>query len=424
MIETKNPEINVERLLQKIQREVAGRKADHFLDMQTQRLDSLPSDFSTVNWVQISNHLTIAEQNAEIGGKNLPMLRFRRSIRWVARMTSRLVIYLAQVFTIHQRTYNQSILQSLKLMTEGLHREQQQSKQMAQQVKKLGSMMAEHNAQVARLNYSLEKLTEKSGQLSRQIKDSKAILAEHSGRIARHENLLDITAQNSTEPELDLDDLYVSFEDQFRGDRADIRERFKVYLPIVKETGAGIAERPILDIGCGRGEWLELLKDEGLNAQGVDLNRDMVEQCRISGYRIHENDAIDFLKTVPKEAFGAVTGFHIIEHLPFHRLIVLLNETRRVLKSGGLAIFETPNPQNLLVGASDFWADYTHLRPLFPGTQQFLMEQFGYCRVRLMFLHPVAADQRLPDNEAPQLAQRLNDLLACARDYAVIGYKP
>lgn len=105
-------------------------------------------------------------------------------------------------------------------------------------------------------------------------------------------------------------------------------------------------------------------------------------------------------------------------------LLELYAEANRVLASGGVAIFETPNPQNLLVGACNFYADPTHKRPLYPETQQFFLEYRGLVRVELKYLHPHDSSARLPEEEAPELASRLNDLLSCARDYAVIGYKP
>ncbi len=100
-----------------------------------------------------------------------------------------------------------------------------------------------------------------------------------------------------------------------------------------------------------------------------------------------------------------------------------MDETVRVLKPGGMAIFETPNPQNLLVGACDFYKDPSHMRPLHPDAQRFLMEYRGFSRVRIIYLNPPDEYYRLPEDEAPQLAGRLNGLLSCARDYAVLGYK-
>ena len=226
-----------------------------------------------------------------------------------------------------------------------------------------------------------------------------------------------------------LDALYVAFEDQFRGTREDIKARLRVYLPRLREAAGGA---PVLDIGCGRGEWLEVMRDEGIPARGVDLNRVMVGECRQRGFEVHEGDALAYLRGLPDTCLGAVTGFHLIEHLPWGVLLNLLDETVRVLRPGGVAIFETPNPENLVVGACNFWADPTHRKPLYPPLIQFLAEQRGLVDVEVWRLNqhcwgPIPLES-LPADHA--LAGRLNPLIEVARrhfygapDFAVVGRK-
>jgi O-antigen chain-terminating methyltransferase len=220
-----------------------------------------------------------------------------------------------------------------------------------------------------------------------------------------------------------LDPLYLAFENQFRGTREEIRERLLEYVPRIRESGAGVEGREILDIGSGRGEWLEIMRDAGLSAKGVDLNHVLVQGCLDQGFAVTEQDALSYLRALPDNCLGAITSFHLIEHLGFEDRIALFDECVRVLKPGGVALFETPNPRNLLVGGCNFWADPTHLRPLYPETHQFLLEYRGFCRVELLFLHPHAEGQCLPEEEAPQLASRLNEILSCARDFTIVGYK-
>ncbi|HEV7843131.1 MAG TPA: methyltransferase domain-containing protein, partial [Pyrinomonadaceae bacterium] len=185
-----------------------------------------------------------------------------------------------------------------------------------------------------------------------------------------------------------LDMLYASFEDRFRGSRADIKERFKFYVPLLREASI---ETGILDIGCGRGEWLEVLKEEGLEARGVEQNRAMVEQCRERGLDVAPGEAIAYLQGVADDSLRAVTGFHFIEHMPFETLVKLLDEIVRVLKPGGLAIFETPNAENVLVGSHYFYFDPTHRNPLPADMVQFLLESRGLSRVEVIRLHPADA---------------------------------
>ena len=227
-----------------------------------------------------------------------------------------------------------------------------------------------------------------------------------------------------------LDAMYVTFEDRFRGDRADIKQRVAVYLPLIEAARVGTPDAPIVDIGCGRGEWLELLQEHLLTARGVDLNRIMVNECRERGFEVVEAEALQYLRELPDSSLGAVTGMHIIEHLPLPILIALLDESLRVLRPGGLAIFETPNPENLVVGACNFYMDPTHRNPLPPVMVEYLVEARGFVRVEtrrwqqglqdsLQFLQagsPGAA-------ELNPLIQMTKEHYFAAPDYAVIGYK-
>ena len=220
-----------------------------------------------------------------------------------------------------------------------------------------------------------------------------------------------------------LDAMYVSFEDEFRGTREDIKGRVEVYLPIIRECGAGTPDRPVLDIGCGRGEWLEVLAANRLTARGIDINRIMVDQCRGLGLEVTESDALGHLRSLPDGGMGAITGHHIIEHLPFDIVIALFDECLRVLVPGGVVIFETPNPANLLVGACNFYLDPTHRNPLPSQTVSFMAEARGFCRVKTLPLHPMAEFGRM-NQDREGIEGKLTDLLFGPQDYAVIGYRP
>jgi SAM-dependent methyltransferase len=219
-----------------------------------------------------------------------------------------------------------------------------------------------------------------------------------------------------------LDGLYVSCEDRFRGTRADIKERFRIYLPFIEEQKIGTERTPVLDLGCGRGEWLELLAEHKLAACGIDTNRVLLAWCREAGLNVEEADLLEYLKRQPDETFGSVTGFHIIEHLPFDILTRVLDETVRVLKPGGIAIFETPNPENVLVGSHNFYLDLTHRNPLPSLTMQFILEAQGLCDVRILNLHPYPESLRLRD-DGSEITTRFNQYFYGPQDYAVIGRK-
>ena len=224
-----------------------------------------------------------------------------------------------------------------------------------------------------------------------------------------------------------FDKLYFAFEQRFRGSREDIRRRVAYYLPLLRDSAVGREGAVVFDVGCGRGEWLELLRDENISAQGIDINEAMAKDCIERGLDVCVGDAIAHLRRLPDNAIGALTGFHIIEHVPLDDLIELIEEAHRVVRPGGLLIFETPNPENLVVGACNFYIDPTHQRPLPPALAQFLVEAGGFVDVAI---HRVNADL-LPqvfdepgENDPPALRAALAYLrqaLLCAPDYGVVG---
>ena len=219
------------------------------------------------------------------------------------------------------------------------------------------------------------------------------------------------------------DSVYVAFEDLFRGSREEIKGRQSVYLPLLQEHGIGSSERPVLDLGCGRGEWLELLREQGFTASGVDRNDRMIECCRATGLQVAQDDALPYLRSLPDASLGAVTSFHMIEHLPFEVTLELVDECLRALRSGGILILETPNPQNILVGSYAFHFDPSHVKPIPSPMLQFFVEARGFDNVHVRDLHPYPEAVRFPD-DGKGMANRLSDYLYGPQDYAVIGRKP
>ncbi len=219
-----------------------------------------------------------------------------------------------------------------------------------------------------------------------------------------------------------LDAFYIALEDEFRGKREEIKDRLKVYLPYLDSAALNIRDSLILDLGCGRGEWLDLLRESGYTARGIDLNQIALEQCRAKNLDVLEADALTHLRSLPTASVAAVTAFHLVEHLPFAILVELLDEIVRVLQPQGLIIFETPNPDNVSVGSCTFYLDPTHQRPL-PGLMmEFLTRNRGFTKVKLLKLNSAASDYRVPDTS--ELANRFNECFYGPMDYAVIGVKP
>lgn len=215
-----------------------------------------------------------------------------------------------------------------------------------------------------------------------------------------------------------LDQFYLEFENRFRGTEKEIEQKLIHYVKTIKKTGLNTEELPIVDIGCGRGELLGIFKANGLNAIGVDLNEDMVKHVNASGLKAVLADALTYLAKQKTGSLSAVTGFHIVEHIPFQVLYELFAEVHRVLAPGGIAIFETPNPENIIVGSCNFYNDPSHLRPIPPAVLQFTLETRGFEKVVIQRLHPM----RKIEHSDPLVAEIANHVYG-PQDYAVVAIK-
>jgi O-antigen chain-terminating methyltransferase len=325
--------------------------------------------------------------------------RFRGLRGKVILLMARCVRYLARVVTNDQRAFNQAafnVLCDLKQQIQAI-----ESRQKA--------ILEEYETALDSLEARVGPLSDGVEGMTRRLTRSETDLRVQQRRLI---TLMEELRKSAAEPLAqrlveraqqwrpgDLDRLYADLEDRFRGSRADIKQRLLAYLPLLRDANLGTAERPLLDLGCGRGEWLELLAEQGLHARGVDCNAVFLQECRQAGLDVCEGDVPGYLRSLPDGCLGAVSAFHLVECLPFPVLVEMLDEIVRVLVPGGLVLFETPNPENMMVGRCTFHIHPTHQRPLFGQTLQFLAENRGLERVEVR-----------PVNQHP--------------DYALIGWKP
>lgn len=213
------------------------------------------------------------------------------------------------------------------------------------------------------------------------------------------------------------DGFYRAFEDKHRGSLALIKNRQRVYVPFIAPLQALYGHAPAIDLGCGRGEWLELLTESGFDAQGVDLDDGMLAECRARGLKVQTMDAVAALKECADNSQAVVSGFHLAEHIPFDVLQDLVREALRVLKPAGLLILETPNPENIVVGTANFYLDPTHRQPIPPLLLSFLPEHLGFARVKTMRLQS-------PVDISDGRKLTVHDVLGgVSPDYAIVAQK-
>jgi O-antigen chain-terminating methyltransferase len=211
---------------------------------------------------------------------------------------------------------------------------------------------------------------------------------------------------------------YRAFEDRYRGSRELITQRLEAYLPFLAPLKELYQDYPTLDLGCGRGEWLELLIREGYAPSGVDLDDGMLEACRMLELPARKDDALSALQKLPDNSLVAVTGFHIAEHVPFPVLQQLVAEALRVLRPAGLLILETPNAESVVVGTNSFYLDPTHERPLPNLLLSFLTEHSGFLRSKVVRL------QENPEIRDESARVGIWEVLSgTSPDYAVVAQK-
>ncbi len=225
---------------------------------------------------------------------------------------------------------------------------------------------------------------------------------------------------------------YVGFEDQFRGSRDVIRARLESYLPLFD------GRTDVLDIGCGRGEFLDLLASRGISARGIDLNHEMAEACQARNLDVTEADAVGYLTSLPDASLGGIFAAQVVEHLEPGYLLQLLDLAFHKLRPGGRLVLETLNPACWIAFFESYIRDITHRWPLHPETLKYLVIASGFTHATIEFRSPVPDQDKLQPIAAPAGAdsalvdlieafngnvEKLNSRMYTFMDYAVVGEK-
>jgi SAM-dependent methyltransferase len=208
---------------------------------------------------------------------------------------------------------------------------------------------------------------------------------------------------------------YFAFESRMRGSVDAIRERQRRYVDDLRTAA------PVLDVGCGRGELLQLLREAGIEARGIDADADMVAYARGEGLEVEQADLVEFLGRQEDGSLGGIFMGQVVEHLPAPVLLRALELAAAKLRAGGLLIAETINPLSPLA-LRHYFADLTHAQPLVPETLELLARQAGFAETELRYLNEPA--ERLTEPDDPVIAanvRRLNELLFAPLDYALVA---
>lgn len=258
-------------------------------------------------------------------------------------------------------------------------------------------------------------LVERVGRLEGELARERAL--REAAVQGLQQDLALVRALSSRDTELPAP-VYLALEEGLRGDSAAIAQRQQVYLPYAR--AAATLGLPCVDLGCGRGEWLGLLRAAGIQAVGVEANAAMAGAAQQRGLAVTVEDAGSWLQRQRPASFALASLFQVVEHLPPGLLWVWLEQLYRVLAPGGWLIIETPNPENLQVAAYSFWLDPTHRRPLPPPLLNTLVHAAGFTTQEILRFAP------WPElgTDSAGYPPYLRKLLFCEQDYALIARKP
>ena len=428
-IEIRDDEINVEEIMQKIRENIRRRQAAGELPPDPDTLitptyastdsnvdESLQPDLSyiTSNWDIHNNCYFISSHHPYLGkvlvkGRQLVHGEVQRYVDpIISRQTnfnSSVVRLLTQTSQICAELGSKISRQKEELTQKFSQQEEELSKKFSQQEDEL--ILNIQN----RVNSNFREV------FSHVDKDLRV-----QKELARIRNIPEPTPYGTN---------YFLFEERFRGSREDIKQRQIAFLPYFEKSNC------VLDIGCGRGEFLEILKEHNIGAIGVDIDADMVSYCQSRHLTVEQSDALTYLEKLDDKSLEGIFIDQVVEHLEPEYLVRLLVMSYQKLKSGFYIVVETVNPLSF-ISFANFYVDMTHKRPVHPETLQYLFNVTGFRECEKKFLSPIPDEQKLKKicdiSDLNETLRKnvdvynsnmdiLNDVLFGAQDYAVVGKK-
>jgi 2-polyprenyl-3-methyl-5-hydroxy-6-metoxy-1,4-benzoquinol methylase len=322
-----------------------------------------------------------------------------------------------------QETFNSEVVQlvnTLAPILSSLEQVERYREALAARERRMETAFDQLRAEQQELRTAVAVLRQSNHDLTRELsRTTPASSAPDSAPDSAHSAH---SAQTSSEA---LSHKYVGFEDEFRGAPEDIAARQAGYVEIF----SGAAD--VLDVGCGRGEFLALLKERGVRARGIDVNDSMVEVCVQKGLDATKADALGHLQAQPPGSLGGLIAAQVVEHLEPSYLTALLDAAYAALRPGAPIVLETINPACWFAFFESYVRDITHVRPLHPDTLKFLLQASGFVGLEIRYQAPYPEHDKLQRVTAPALGdasatlnanvEKLNSLLFTYLDYAAIA---
>ena len=444
--EIRDEEIDVEEIMRKIKENIRARKQQGDLP-ECKLNESAPYDVVSSNAKdmqkeldQIGSHWDIRNRNFAISSHRpvvgRVLVKGRQAVngeicRYVDPIVSRQIEFNSSVVNILNEMTRRTdelkiskedakdVIKDVKPILDGeieaLRDETERKlKEQFDQVKAVADAMLDQvKAVVDAMNEEVESRAWLAGLLEKRINSSRA----------------NLNASN-TAREDDQGINYFVFEERFRGSRLDIKQRQLAFLQFFERC------RAVLDIGCGRGEFLELMQEHGIGARGVDVDKDMVSYCKSKGFQVEDIDAVTYLEGIEDKSLDGIFIDQVVEHLEPDYLIKMLSLCYQKLIYGGYILAETVNPLSFF-SSVNFYIDMSHKKPIHPETLKFLLGSSGFREIETRFFSPVPDDIRLKKIDAEGASEKdrkrievynhnidmLNTILYGAQDYAAIGKK-
>ncbi len=351
----------------------------------------------------------------EVWEKDLRPLPSNR--RWIHRVLERLLRPILDPLLHRQRNFN---LASLELISD-LRRDLQSIREdFNRGVESLDSDAKRVAADLAGVSQAVSGLDRKIPIASQRNDALITALDQKIESLAARLRDLTIPALADASPSSFREDfLYRRLEEGLRGSGDEVRDALAPYVELARE------HPPVLDVGCGRGEFLDLCREQGIEARGLDTNERSISELKARGLHAESGAVPDALRSVSSASIGSILAAHVVEHLPVESLIGFFGECSRILQQGGLLMIETPNAQALAVSASEFWRDPTHLAPRHVAALTLLAREYGFGVERVETVHPHSSSARLElgPEHAPdlrELVRRLNELLYGDQDLRLL----